>query len=152
MIIRHAVAEDLEQYLPLGAAFQQASPVHNMLPFDEEGFANFFLSGLKEPDMGIWVVEDNGKIIGIAGAVVYPMFFSRKNKVAQELWWWMLPEARGNGIGKKLYDAIESWASERGAKALFMVALEDQNASKMEQIYRNSGYRPMERTFFKEVA
>ena len=152
MIVRRATAEDLEQYLLLGAAFQQASPVHRLLPFNKEGFTDFFLSGLEEPDMGMWVVENNGKIIGIAGAVIYPMFFSRSNKVAQELWWWILPEARGNGIGKKLYDAIESWASARGAKALFMIALEDENTSKMEQIYRNNGYRPMERAFFKEVA
>lgn len=152
MIIRRAIAEDLEQYLALGAKFQESTPVHNVLPFDAEGFTDFFLSAVDEPDMGVWAVEDNGKVIGAAGAVIYPIFFSRKNKVAQELWWWLLPEARGNGTGKKLYDAIEMWASERGAKALFMIALEDENALKMEHLYLKLGFRPLERSYFKEVA
>ena len=152
MIIRRAKLEDLDQYVPLGAAFQNASPVRDALPFDYEGFTNFFLSSIGNPDVGMWVVEDHGRLIGIAGALIYPMYFSPGYRVAQELWWWMLPEARGQGIGKKLYDAIESWASEKGAKALFMIALEDDDAPRMERLYKDIGFRPMERTYFREVA
>jgi GNAT superfamily N-acetyltransferase len=152
VIARYATAEDLDQYLPLAAAFHSASPVHNVLPFDYEGFTNFFLSSIGNPSVGMWVVEEDGIVYGIAGALIYPMYFSPSSRVAQELWWWMLPEARGLGAGKQLYDAIESWAKEQSANALFMIALEDSDAPKMERLYTDKGFRPMERTYFKEVA
>jgi hypothetical protein len=51
-----------------------------------------------------------------------------------------------------MYDAIDAWATEKGASALFMIALEDERASKMEKLYVRQGFQPMERTFYKEVA
>jgi hypothetical protein len=51
-----------------------------------------------------------------------------------------------------MYDAIEAWANEQGVSALFMIALEDERAPQMEKLYARKGFRPMERTFFKEVA
>jgi GNAT superfamily N-acetyltransferase len=80
------------------------------------------------------------------------MYFSPSHFVAQELWWWLAPEARGHGAGQAMYDAIEAWANEQGVSALFMIALEDERAPQMEKLYTRKGFRPMERTFFKEVA
>jgi GNAT superfamily N-acetyltransferase len=150
--VRRATAEDLDRYLPLAAAFHNASPVHSALPFDYEGFTNFYLSGIDNPNMGIWVAEEDGRVMGITGACCYPMYFSPTNRVVQELWWYLKPEARGNGVGKQMYDAIELWTKEQGATALFMIALEDERSPKMLSLYLRQGFKPMERTFFKEVA
>jgi len=54
--------------------------------------------------------------------------------------------------GKQMYDAIELWTKEQGATALFMIALEDERSPKMLSLYLRQGFKPMERTFFKEVA
>ena len=152
MIVRNAIAEDLPQYLPLGQAFHAASPMRDIMPFDAEGFSDFFLQAVRNPNMGVWLAEDDNKIIGIAGALFYSMYFSPSSTVAQELWWWLTPEARGKGAGQALYNMLESWATAKGATALFMVALEDENAEKMGQIYIRKGFCLMERTYVREVA
>ncbi len=131
--------------------FHAASPMHNVIAFDNEGYAQFFLSAVKQPTIGVWLAEINNEVVGIAGALLYPMYFSPNTLVAQELWWWLAPEARGSGAGAKMFKQIEDWAKENGAAAIFMIALEDSRAKKMEHLYARAGFRPMERTFIKEV-
>lgn len=152
MIVRRATLEDLPAYLPMGQAFHDASPMHQVIPFDPEGFSQFYKSALENPHAGMWITEVDGRPVGIAGALAYPMYFSPSHLVAQELWWWLAPEARGHGAGQAMYDAIEAWANEQDVSALFMIALEDERAPQMEKLYARKGFRPMERTFFKEVA
>jgi GNAT superfamily N-acetyltransferase len=152
VIVRNAIAEDFPRYLPLAQAFHAASPVHGVIPFDDEGYANFFLQAVQNPSMGVWLAEDDGKIVGIAGALLYPMYFSPSSMVVQELWWWLTPQVRGKGAGKAMYDMIESWAIANNATALFMIALEDDRVGKMANLYTRKGFRPMERTFIREVA
>ena len=50
-----------------------------------------------------------------------------------------------------MFKQLEQWAQEKGAKALFMIALEDDRAAKMEKVYARAGFKPLERTFIKEV-
>jgi GNAT superfamily N-acetyltransferase len=152
VIVRNAIAEDLPRYAPLAQTFHAASPMRDVIPFDPEGYTNFFLQAVQSPDVGLWLAEENGNIIGIAGALFYPMYFSPSNMVVQELWWWLTPEARGKGAGQAMYDMIESWAIAKNATAIFMIALEDERADKMANVYARKGFRPMERTFMKEVA
>ncbi len=152
MIVRNATAYDFAEYLPLAHAFHAASPIRNVIPFDDEGYADFFLSAVENPDIGVWLAEDDGKMVGIAGALAYPMYFSPATTVVQELWWWLTPEARGKGAGQAMYRTIESWATTKSATALFMIALEDERVGKMANLYARKGFRPMERTFMREVA
>jgi hypothetical protein len=51
-----------------------------------------------------------------------------------------------------MYQEIENWAAERGAKTLVMVALENGKTRQFENLYARQGFKPMERTFFREVA
>jgi hypothetical protein len=51
-----------------------------------------------------------------------------------------------------MYRTIESWATTKSATALFMIALEDERVGKMANLYARKGFRPMERTFMREVA
>ena len=81
----------------------------------------------------------------------YPLYFNPSACAVQELWWWLTPAARGSGAGGKMFKQIEQWAKERKASALFMIALEDNKAKKMENLYIRAGFKPMERTFIKEV-
>ena len=152
MIVRNAIAEDLPRYLPLGQAFHAASPMHGVIPFDVDGYSDFYLRAMLDPTVGVWLAEDEGAVIGGAGALVYPMYFSPTSMVVQELWWWLTPEARGKGAGQAMYKTIESWAIAKGAVALFMIALEDERADKMASLYARKGFRPMERTYIREVA
>jgi GNAT superfamily N-acetyltransferase len=149
--VRKAIATDLEQYVKLARDFHKASPMHGVADFDEQGYSIFFLQSIIDPNIGIWLAEIDNEIVGITGALVYPLYFSPTNLVAQELWWWLTPASRGSGAGGKMFKHIEQWAQEKGAKALFMIALEDDRAAKMEKVYARAGFKPLERTFIKEV-
>jgi N-acetylglutamate synthase-like GNAT family acetyltransferase len=79
------------------------------------------------------------------------MYFNPSALVVQELWWLLTPASRGSGAGGKMFKQIEQWSKEKDASALFMIALEDSRAKKMENLYIRAGFKPMERTFIKEV-
>ena len=151
MIVRKATETDLPQYLVLAQTFHAASPMHGSIEFDVPGYSQFYLSSLQNDSVGIWLAEIEGQIVGICGAVAYPLYFNPAALVVQELWWWLTPASRGSGAGGQMFKQIEQWAKEKNAAALFMIALEDNRAKKMENLYIRAGFKPMERTFIKEV-
>lgn len=151
MTVRKATEADLPQYLVLAQAFHAASPMHGAIEFDVLGYSQFYLSSLQNDSVGIWLAEIDGQIVGICGAVAYPLYFNPAALVVQELWWWLTPASRGSGAGGQMFEQIEQWAKEKNAAALFMIALEDNRAKKMENLYIRAGFKPMERTFIKEV-
>lgn len=151
IIVRDATPADLPVYLQLSADFHAASPMQRVCEFEPEGFKEFVLSAMDNPDICILAAELNGEIVGITGGIIYPLYFSPSHKVAQELWWWLTPAARGSGVGNKMFKHLQLWSKERGAKTIFMIALEDERAEKMEKVYCRAGFEPMERTFMKGI-
>jgi len=151
MIVRKATETDLPKYIVLAESFHMASPMHGVIGFDAAGYSQFYLSSLQNDSVGIWLAEIDDEIVGICGALVYPMYFNPSALVVQELWWWLTPASRGSGAGGKMFKQIEQWTKEKEASALFMIALEDNRAKKMENLYIRAGFKPMERTFIKEV-
>jgi len=151
IIVRNAVEADLPIYLQLSADFHAASPMQRVCEFEPDGFKEFVLGAMDNPDICILAAELNGEIVGITGGIIYPLYFSPSHKVAQELWWWLTPAARGSGVGNKMFKHLQLWSKERGAKTIFMIALEDERAEKMEKVYCRAGFEPMERTFMKGI-
>ena len=149
--VRNATIDDLSEYVLLAQEFHAASPMHGAIAFDPEGYADFFIGAVENPDIGLWLAEIGGKVVGITGAINYPLYFNPKSNVVQELWWWLTPDSRGTGAGAKMFNCIKDWAKEKNACAMFMIALEDDRAGKMEKLYRRAGFKPVERTFIKEV-
>ena len=151
MLVRKATEADLPEYIKLAQAFHAASPMHGSIGFDVPGYSQFYLSSLQNDSIGIWLAEIENNIVGICGALVYPLYFNPSALVVQELWWWLTPASRGSGAGGQMFKQIEQWAKDKNASALFMIALEDNRAKKMENLYIRAGFKPMERTFIKEV-
>jgi N-acetylglutamate synthase-like GNAT family acetyltransferase len=151
MIVRNATEADLPEYVKLAQAFHTASPMHGAISFDVPGYSEFYLSSLQNDSIGIWLAEIENNIVGICGAIAYPLYFNPLALVVQELWWWLTPASRGSGAGRKMFKQIEQWAKDKDASALFMIALEDNRAKKMENLYIRAGFKPMERTFIKEA-
>jgi GNAT superfamily N-acetyltransferase len=152
MTVRKATEADLPQYIVLAQAFHAASPMHGSIEFDAPGYSEFYLSSLQNESVGIWLAEIDEQVVGICGAVAYPLYFNPSALVVQELWWWLTPASRGTGVGGQMFKQIQQWAKDKNATALFMIALEDDRAKKMENLYIRAGFKPMERTFIKEVA
>lgn len=149
--IRHMEDKDLPVYMELMDQFHKASPMKKVCDLDWQGLSEFLLGAKNNPDMLVCLAELNDQIVGVAGGIIYPLYFCSSHKVAQELWWWLTPSARGSGAGNMMFKKLQSWAKERNAKTMFMIALEDERADKMEKVYWRAGFEPMERTFMKGI-
>jgi len=151
IIVRYAVVADLPICVQLSADFHAASPMDKVCKFEPEGYEEFLRGAIDNPDICILLAELNGEIVGITAGIIYPLYFSPSHKVSQELLWWLTPSARGSGVGNKMFNHLQLWSKERGAKTIFMIALEDERSAKMEKVYCRAGFEPMERTFMKGI-
>lgn len=149
IVIRRAKPEDLPSCLDMTARFHAASPVSDVAPFDRDGMAVTLREMMINPRAGIWLAMQNDEPVGIAGALMYPLYFNPAYEVVQELFWWLNPEARGSGAGEKLFQNVQDWAKDMGATVVFMVALDNDRVDKMHKFYRRAGFHPMERTYMK---
>lgn len=147
--VRCAQPDDLLSCLDLTARFHAASPVSDVAPFDRDGMAVTLREMMANPRAGIWLATQNEVPVGIAGALMYPLYFNPAYEVVQELFWWLNPEARGSGAGEKLFQNVQDWAKDNQASAVFMVALDDDRISKTDKFYRRAGFSPMERTYMR---
>jgi len=147
--VRRATAEDIPSYMDLAAAFVATTPVNHLIPFARESTAAFVESALDNENMIVLVAEDDGELIGITAAIAYPMYFNPAKLVAQELWWYIKPDARGGTASKLLFQEIEKWGMSKQAAAMFMVALDNDRVETMVKLYGRLGYTPTERAFVK---
>lgn len=150
-IVREAKLSEVKECVTLLSEFHKNSPMNNVSEYDEQHASEFITNAIQQDTMLVAVAEEDNKLIGCVGAVMYPLYMNPKTTIVQELWWWLTPDARGSGAGKQLYTFIEDWSKTKNANLLFMIALEDNKASKMESVYKRMGFKPMEKTFFKEL-
>jgi GNAT superfamily N-acetyltransferase len=149
--VRQATEQDLDKYIELLGHFHTASPMTGVADFDAVKTRAFLATSLENSNILLLVGELDGEIVGVTSCLMYPLYFNPDYQVAQELWWWLTPAARGSGVGQAMFKAIEAWAKEKNARALFMIALEDERAAAMEKVYFRAGFKPLERTFIKEL-
>ncbi len=83
-----------------------------------------------------WVIEQNQQLIGTAG--FYPI--KRGNRAVEIRKMYLLPEARGKGLGKFLLLQLEQIIKQKGFKEIWI-----ETASVLKeavQLYEHSGYEP----------
>jgi RimJ/RimL family protein N-acetyltransferase len=150
-MIKQLAAEDLEEYLLLLQKFHLKSTIHSYADFDYSSCKTFLLSCLENPDISVLCYKKDNKVVGIAGGLLFPLYFNHNYKVVQELWWWVEEEYRGSECATEMYKALEQWANDKQANGMFMIALEDSNVEKMVKVYKRKGFVGTERTFIKEL-
>jgi GNAT superfamily N-acetyltransferase len=143
MTARHASIADLDECLRMGRAFTKAAG----LEADDESMATTLLKLIE--DGGLFVAGD--PIVGMAGALVYQNYFNLNTLAAQEVFWWVDPNARRHGTGIELLLEVESWAKAKGAKTLTMVALDALDVERVAGMYMSAGYKPQERNFVRSL-
>jgi len=142
---------DLDDYLKLMETFHKNSTIKNQVTFDKKSCISLLTNCITNPDTVILCCKDNNKLVGITGGLLFPLYFNQNYKVVQELWWWVEEHKRGSDCGKLLYNALEKWANEKKANAMFMIALEDEKVETMSKVYKRKGFTGIERTFIKEL-
>lgn len=93
---------------------------------------------------GLLVSEREGLVVGMIGYVVFDHFLSGE-KVSGEVFWWVEPEHRGEGI--KLMREAEKRSLAAGAKKMQMIAPTDQVGA----VYQRMGYEFVETAYQKTL-
>ena len=149
-VIRSATPADIRACLQMGRAFFDESGFAAELEFDHESMRKT-LEHLVSSDDGVLLIAERGtEPIGMAGAIAYPNYFNRMQKAAQELFWWMRPDARGGHDGVRLLRGLERWAQRRLCTTITMICLPELG-SPAERVYQRTGYRASERSYIKRL-
>jgi|LSQX01.2.fsa_nt_gb GNAT superfamily N-acetyltransferase len=93
----------------------------------EEELMKFFNAMMPDDGFIAWVADENGKIISTSGLCFYTLAPSYKNmsgKVAYIQNMYTLPEYRGRGIAKVLFDKVLTEAKKLGYKKISLHATE----------------------------
>lgn len=90
----------------------------------------------------------DGAIAGAFGAIVSDDL-NDGTLVANECFWFVIPESRGRGF--ELLIAYEEEARRRGAKRCSMIHLANLQPEKLAHIYEKRGYREVETSYSKEL-
>lgn len=83
-----------------------------------------------------WVVEKQGKVVGTAG--YYPAKRGEKGVEIRKMY--LLPEVRGQGLGRYLLSELENAIASRGFQEVWI-----ETASVLKEavkLYESSGYQP----------
>lgn len=148
-MIRPARAEDLPVVIDMGQRFFAASGYADVAAFDADSFTAT-VRHLMDGAGVCLVAEEDGRVVGMAGAMAYPFYFNMAHKTGQELFWWLNPAHRGGSLGAQLFDGLEEWARVQGCASFTMVALNASRPAAVGAIYKRRGYRASEHTFIKE--
>jgi len=116
-MIRVAEISDLPRILDLGELLHQESPRWRRLSFSRPRAEAQMRMCIEDPRGVIFLAERDGEVVGgIAGWA--DKHWASDDVVAQELTFFMTPEARGTLAPTRLICALNAWADNRGAKWL----------------------------------
>lgn len=107
----------------MGLRFRRESEYHSLVGENAEKMTE--LAAQLTRSGWLLVSDRGGRLVGMLGYIVYPHFLSGE-LVAGEVFWWVEPEHRGEGV--KLLRAAEDRARTSGAKHLQMIAPNDRVA------------------------
>lgn len=147
MLIRQAREKDIPEITALGDRFTVEIPAWGQLARTKEQVSQLDIRL-------IWVAEEKDKIIGYAvwaphdkgGACI----FNENDKVLALDEIYLIPEARGQGLGGELIDAVNTYAKKEGYTKLFMYS-SVKDIMPIIRFYKGSGFKTWNVQFFKEV-
>lgn len=149
--IRPATIHDIEQLTRMGRDFHAQTCVAMQSDFDDESFQNTVCDLLASDNAALMVLESEDlKPIGMACAVLMPLYFNVHHKVAQEMFCWVDPEHRGGGMA--LFSALENWGILCGAKTMIIASVSGLRDDVLDRKYRAKGFMPTDNFYTKVLA
>jgi len=121
-----------------------------MIEIDIETVKNNWTGFIQAGLACIFVIEEDGMIVGIISGLCYPDPLSGK-KIAQEVFWYVDSFYRHRGFGAVLINTFTEWAKLMKAKAVRLAHLVDLRAKENQSLYEGLGYKMAEVTYEKEI-
>ena len=149
-MIREARPEDVPAIVGMGRDFLHDGPYRKFIE-DKPDIATQLVHRLivEFADRSkILIAEEDGKPIGVVAFMLYPHFYSGE-LTAQELIWYVKPEARNSFVPIALFRAAERLARELGAKQMQFSA--PNPTETVKKFYEVAGYELMELGYQKAL-
>lgn len=135
LTVRQATLEDIPRLVELGRQFRDESTYSAFLADNPAKMAELGKSLLSKG--GLLCGEHDGEIVAMLGFIIHDHFIDGE-RLAGEVFWYVLPEHRGEGL--KLVDEAKRRAKLAGAKALDMIA----PTKRVARLYDHLGYEFVE--------
>lgn len=148
--IRRATTADLANLAVLGKEFFDASTLPEQgMEWDARSAVKMAAYLLQQ---GIaQVAYDEDELVGFILLAVGPVPFTKSAMAATEMAFYVKPDYRDDGVGRKLLRQAENVAKQLGLHKVNMLHLGDSEAAKNEKFYSSQGYRPTEVAFTKDI-
>lgn len=149
-MIRQYCEEDLSDIADLVECFEEEHGCFKVVG----GFSrSHFLKALKsmEPLLKIWVRESEEKVVSALAMVEFVNPYSGK-KGFEELFWFSLPEYRGNHENTQLLDMAEIYAVENKICYMAMSLMEGRSSIKIETLYKRHEFFLHQKQYFRPIA
>lgn len=143
--IREAIAADIPALVAMGQRFLHGTPYRDLIADSPEHMAKIGHLLVTSPDGVMLVAERDGIPVGMIGVLICPHHLSGE-RIANEVFWWVDEEARGQGV--RLLRAAEQWVKAQGVTAMQMVAPND----RVGKLYERFGYTAIEVAYRRSLA
>lgn len=149
MHIRFATVNDYDALVRIGHDFFEFNPYAKHGADINDDDLRLTFDTLRGGRNILLVAEVDGEVVGAAGAFCAPTFWNNRELQGVEAFWWVDPEHRGGGNGKKIRQALERVAKSRGVKYWSMISLELSEPEKMHKMYAKAGFEHIENVYLK---
>jgi ribosomal protein S18 acetylase RimI-like enzyme len=145
-VIRRAVDADLPALGRLGALLMRThyefDPQRFMSPGDdpEGGYAWFLGTQLREPDVAVFVAEQDGDVIGYVYAGIEPQSWKELREEAGFVHDIVVDErGRRSGLASRLMETAAEWLASRGMQRIVLSTAEGNVGA--QQLFARLGFR-----------
>lgn len=142
-----ATIDDLKDLIEMGRAFFYEAQWQDLYEWDNISASSVLEDLINDSKALVYLAKKDGVAIGMAAAVLYPLWYNTNILTAQEFFMYVIPEQRG--IGTKLKNKLEEEARLNGARTMAMGSVEA--LPSLDTYYARSGYAPSEKTFIKRL-
>ena len=133
---------------------QEANGASFGLTIDTESHLQDLQRLIQSDDSAVLILVQGEKELFVIGYMGLQFFKNPlgPETVAQEHYWYVLPEKRGKG-SLRLLSAADEWAKRHDCSHLIMNAshLASDSHDKVCRLYERKGYQPFETSFIKEL-
>jgi hypothetical protein len=149
--VRTARPDDVPAVVTMGGKFFAASPWRTVAAWDDASFAKTLRLLIEKPECGgLIVAEDEGRVIGMAGFLLFPSYFNFAALCGEEIFWWV-EEGHRYGAGQMMLDAMEGAAKAKGAILFVMGCIAGMRSPALARLYERRGYRASDNRFVRRL-
>jgi GNAT superfamily N-acetyltransferase len=145
--VRLATLGDMEAIIEIADQFNNEVDWPFEHKTNKEHMRNTYPGIVQSDAFVFFLTEDNMAGTGVAMA---PDLCTGKLQ-AQELFWWVHPDLRGQKHGINLYNALEVYCKASGVEILAMITLESLRPKVVGRVYKNQGYSLIEHGYMKKI-